>query len=189
MAITPWPDICDGHHRCAPTGAPIVKMQETKNSRLKFRAVHGERNMCNQVGSTRFLWRSCSHCKRLPLTLRKPLAKLRRWYLRRQVATQGHFPVVRTFIRRRRFAPDNPVRRICNLKTTAISKWAQIRACTLISSSTTLTNRPVVLPSKQRAARFVLWQDHRAMGPSRSRPLMAPLAYAVDAPTATCAIK
>jgi FecR protein len=48
MAITPWPDICDGHHRCAPTGAPIVKMQETKNSRLKFRAVHGERNMCNQ---------------------------------------------------------------------------------------------------------------------------------------------
>jgi len=48
MAITPWPDICDGHHRCAPTGAPIVKTQETKNSRLKFRAVHGERNMCNQ---------------------------------------------------------------------------------------------------------------------------------------------
>ena len=32
---------------------------------------------------------------------------------------------------RRRFAPAKLVRLICNLKTTAISKWDQIRACML----------------------------------------------------------
>jgi hypothetical protein len=92
----------------------------------------------------------------------------------------GAFQVVRACIRKRRFAPGNLVRRIYNLRTTAISKWAQIRACTLISSSTTRTNRPVLSPSKQRVARFVLWQDHKVVAPCRSRPLMAPLACVVE---------
>ena len=42
------------------------------------------------------------------------------------------------------------------------------------------TNRLVLSPSKQRVARFVLWQDHKVVAPCRSRPLMAPLACVVE---------
>ena len=56
----------------------------------------------------------------------------------------------------------------------------------LISSSTTRTNRPVLSPSKQRAARFGLWQDPKVVAPCRSRPLMALLACAVEAAPVHC---